>query len=64
MMSDYRGHDRPFPAWFPYVLVAIFVMGAGVYLAANRGSAPPSPQTQEDMSIARFKSGVVTHRRG
>jgi hypothetical protein len=20
MMSDYSGHDRPFPAWFPYAV--------------------------------------------
>ena len=30
MMSDYKGHDRPYPTWFPYaaggILIAVAVL--------------------------------------
>ena len=64
MMSDYRGHDRPYPIWFPYLLVAMFLVGATIYIAA-RGSdrAPASGQNQDDMSMARYKTSIASKRR-
>jgi hypothetical protein len=27
----YNGHERPFPTWFPYLIVALAIMIGGMY---------------------------------
>ena len=64
MMSGFNGHDRPFPTWFPYLFVAILMIGATAYFTLSSGKVTPSSQTREDMSLARYKNGAAaTNRR-
>jgi len=62
-MSDYRGHDRPYPTWFPYFLAAIVLLGATFYATIGGGSAPTSRQIYDDIHIARHKATVISKRR-
>jgi hypothetical protein len=32
MMSDYRGHDRPFPRWFPYAIGGTITAALLIYI--------------------------------
>jgi hypothetical protein len=34
MMSDYRGHDRPFPQWFPYAIGGTLTAALLIYMFA------------------------------
>ena len=63
MMSGFNGHDRPFPTWFPYLFIAILMIGATAYFTLSGGKATPSSQIREDMSVARYKHGAATNRR-
>jgi hypothetical protein len=31
MMSDYSGHDKPFPTWFPYAIGGVIVATVVIY---------------------------------
>ncbi|QRM33195.1 hypothetical protein [Microvirga sp. VF16] len=63
MMSDYTGHDRPFPDWYPYVFLAVMIAGAALCGQMIFGTTSSSPQPPEEISIARNKPAGITHRR-
>jgi hypothetical protein len=63
MMSDYSGYDRPFPAWFPYLVAAIVAIGAAAYGMMSSSKAPPSGRSQDNIDVARTRPGIPTQRR-